>query len=96
MTPGRCSPPKAIGVSFGRYMRVLCSAGSVLLSRLAFWVRHGEVALKRNYLAFHETAESRTSTKRALVRPESRVRVLSLATLSRHPWSPERLPVAIL
>ncbi|HZD52196.1 MAG TPA: hypothetical protein VE175_04060 [Woeseiaceae bacterium] len=51
MTLGRCSQPKRIGVSFGPYMRDLCSAASVLLFRLAFWVRHGAAVLKRNYLA---------------------------------------------
>jgi hypothetical protein len=50
MTPGRCSPPKRIGESFGPYMRVPCSAASVLLSRLAFWVRHGAAVLNHNNL----------------------------------------------
>ena len=96
MTPGRCSPPKRIGESFGPYMRVPCSAGSVLSCRLASWVRHGAAVLKRNYLACYEAVESRISTKGVLARPESRVRGLPLATLWTHPLLPERLPAGIL
>jgi hypothetical protein len=96
MTPGRCSRPKRIGASFGPYMRAPCSAVSVLSCRLAFWVRRGAAVLKRNYLACSEAAESRTSTKGALVQPASRVHAPLLATLLTHPWSPERLPVEIL
>jgi hypothetical protein len=51
MTPGRCSQPKRIGVSFGPYMHDPCSAASVPSYLLAFWVRHGVAVLKRNYLA---------------------------------------------
>jgi hypothetical protein len=51
MTSALCSPPKRIGESFGPYMRDPCSAASVLLYRLAFWLRHGAAVLKRNYLA---------------------------------------------
>ena len=96
MTPGRCSQPKQIGVSCGPYMRDPCGAASAPSCRLTFWRRHDAAVLRRNYLACYEAAESRISTKDALGRPESRVRVLPLATLSTLPWSPERLPAVIL
>lgn len=95
MTPERCSQPKQIGVSCGPYMRVPCSVASVLLCRLVFSLRHGAAVPRRNYLACYEAAESRISTKGAPARPEPRVRVLPLATLSTLPSSPGLLPAGI-